>query len=237
MKTFSVIIPTLNEQNYISDILNDIQIQETKPKEIIIVDGFSKDRTVKIVKKKFPKVKLYSSPPNVSSQRNFGAKNSTADYLIFLDADTRLSNTNFFIKVSSQIQSNQKIFCPYYLPYKSNLIILGIYLFFNTMFFLFQKISASGAGSCIVIERKLFLKLGGYNPNTKFEDIELIRKASKLVSFRMIPQFIWVSDRRFKKYGVVKTTIQYLVLSVLFLFNQFNTKAGFSYQFGKYNNK
>ncbi len=237
MKTFSVIIPTLNEQQYISGILNDIKKQTTQPTEIIVVDGFSKDKTQKIISQKFQYVKLYSTPPNVSSQRNYGAKNATADYLIFLDADTRLPDKNFFKKFSTHMQNNQKIFCPYYLPYKSNPVIFTVYLFFNSMFFLFQNISPSGAGSCIVTEKKLFIKLKGFNQEINFEDIELIRRASKIVSFKMILQYIWVSDRRFKKYGVLKTTIQYLVLSILFLFNQFNIKAGFSYQFGKYNKK
>jgi glycosyltransferase involved in cell wall biosynthesis len=237
MKTFSVIIPTLNEQQYISGILTDIKKQTTQPTEIIVVDGFSKDKTQKIISQKFQYVKLYSTPPNISSQRNYGAKNATANYLIFLDADTRLPNNQFFNQLQSRMNKNNKIFCPFYLPYKSNPIIFVIYLFFNTMFFVFQKIVASGAGSCVIIEKKLFLKLGGFNQDTRFEDIELIRKASKITNFKMTPQFIWVSDRRFKKYGIIRTTIQYLVLSFLFLFNQFNHDAGFSYQFGKYNKK
>lgn len=237
MKTFSVIIPTLNEQQYISGILTDIKKQTTQPSEIIVVDGYSKDKTQKIIRQKFPNVKLYSIPANVSSQRNFGAKNATADYLIFLDADTRLPNEFFFYKVNSYINDRLKVFCPYYLPYKSNPVIFMIYLFFNSMFFIFQKISASGAGSCMVIEKKLFTKLGGFNQDVKFEDIELIRKASKNEKFSMAPLFIWVSDRRFKKYGIIRTTIQYLILSILFLLNQFNYSAGISYQFGKYNKK
>lgn len=236
MKSFSIIIPTLNEQNYILAILKDVYSQDIKPNEIIVVDGYSKDNTKKVIIEKFPKVKILSCPPNVSSQRNYGAKNASGAVLFFLDADTKLP-TNFFINALSKINSKNKIICPYYLPNNSSPLIFSIYLFFNSMFFLFQKISASGAGSCIIIEKKLFLKLNGFNINTKFEDIELIRKASKQTKFSMLNSYVWVSDRRFKKYGVLRTTLQYFVLSILFLFNQFNYSAGFSYQFGKYNQK
>lgn len=236
MNSFSIIIPTLNEQDYIEEILSDIQKQTIKPKEVIVVDGFSKDKTKKIISKKFPHVTVMSCPANVSSQRNYGANNAQGKILFFLDADTKLPNNNFFHKSLTQMK-NSKIACPFYLPYRSNIPIFLIYVFFNLMFFLFQKISASGAGSTIIIEKKLFNKLGGFNQNTKFEDIELIRKASNNASFKMLPLFIWVSDRRFRKYGILRTTAQYLVLSVLFLFNQFNYSAGFSYQFGKYNKK
>ena len=48
---FSIIIPTLNEQNYIGNLLNDLTLQTYKDFEVIIVDGKSKDDTKKIVDK------------------------------------------------------------------------------------------------------------------------------------------------------------------------------------------
>ena len=234
MRSFSIIIPTLNEQHYISDLLTDIDSQTLKPKEVIVVDGFSKDNTRKIVKK-ISFVTLLNCPSNIASQRNFGAKNTTSKTLLFLDADTRLRDKNFLKNLMSQFsQSKSDIACPYYLPYKSNYGISFVYLFFNVMFFLFQKISASGAGSAIIIKSNVFKSINGFNSNIKFEDIELIRRASKQYSFSMLNNFIWVSDRRFKKYGIVHTTIQYLILSAFFLFNQFNLSLGFSYPFGKF---
>jgi glycosyltransferase involved in cell wall biosynthesis len=234
MNDFSIIIPTLNEQDYITDLLTDISNQTIKPKKVIVVDGFSKDKTRKMIKK-FPFVTLLNCPSNIASQRNFGAKNTTAKTIIFLDADTRLRDKKFLKNLIIQFsKSKSDIACPFYLPYKSTFTIFFIYLFFNCMFFLFQKLSASGAGSTIIIKSKVFKNLAGFNTNIKFEDIELIRRASKKYSFSMINSFIWVSDRRFRKYGTLRTTIQYLILSVLFLFNQFNLSPGISYSFGKF---
>lgn len=235
MISFSIIIPTLNEEHYIGNLLTDIKNQTIKPEEVIVVDGFSKDNTRKVIKK-FPFVKLLKCPSNIASQRNFGAKNTNTKVLLFLDADTRLTNPDQLKKLIQQfIKSKSDISCPYYLPHNSNIIIFLIYIFFNSMFFLFQKISASGAGTALIIRSAVFRKLRGFNTNTKFEDIEFIRRASKKYRFSMLPSYIWVSDRRFKKYGTVKTTIQYLLLSILFLFNQFNYSPAFPYQFGKYN--
>ena len=232
MKSFSVVIPTLNEQSYITSLLNDIKNQPEKPNEIIVVDGFSTDSTRELVQK-YKEVTLLKCPPQTASQRNFGAKQTTGSILFFLDADTRLPN-NFFAQ-SVKKMSGSTVACPYYLPYNSNIFIYLVYVFFNSMFFLFQKISASGAGSSIIVERTTFNRIGGFNIHVKFEDIEFIRRAAKKYSFRMLPQIIWVSDRRFKKYGLFKTTLQYLLLSFLFLFNQFNYSP-LSYQFGKFDN-
>ena len=46
---FSIIVPTYNSENYINKCIDSIQSQKISKKEyeIIIVDDFSKDRTVK----------------------------------------------------------------------------------------------------------------------------------------------------------------------------------------------
>ena len=57
----SVIIPTLNEQDYISDILQDLYHQTRQPDKIIVVDGHSSDNTqalIKIWAQKWHKVEL-----------------------------------------------------------------------------------------------------------------------------------------------------------------------------------
>ena len=236
-KSFSLIIPTLNESAYIENLLLDIRNQTLRPKEIKIVDGFSTDNTLKKVKK-YPEVKTLSCPPHVASQRNYGAKNSTSDILIFLDADTRLPNNHFFKEVITKFEQQKlAIACPYFFPFQSNPFIFAVYSFFSLMFFLFQKVSPSGAGSALLVKKSTFLKAKGFNQNVKFEDIELIRRIAKTEKFRMLNTFIWVSDRRFKKYGILRTTLKYLLLSFLFLFNKFNYSPAFSYQFGKYNKK
>ncbi len=231
MKSFSIIIPTLNEQNFIGELINDILNQNLRPEEIIVVDGFSTDKTREIAQK-YKAVKLLKCPPHVASQRNYGARFTTGELLYFLDADTRL--TKDFFSNSQKKLGKAGIACPYYLPYNSNFFIFIIYLFFNAMFFLFQKISASGAGSAIIVKKSVFLKLNGFDINVRFEDIEFIRRAAGKYNFRIISVVIWVSDRRFKRYGILKTFLQYLILSTFFLFNQFNYSGLFSYEFGKY---
>ena len=46
----SVVIPTLNEAGTILNAINTIDKYVTYPKEIIVVDGNSKDGTIEIVK-------------------------------------------------------------------------------------------------------------------------------------------------------------------------------------------
>lgn len=90
----AIITPTLNEEHYIGKLLDSIIAQSIHPKDIIIVDAFSKDGTIEEIKKrqkKLPQLRYYQIPKDtISKQRNLGAKKTNAKHLLFLDADTQL---------------------------------------------------------------------------------------------------------------------------------------------------
>jgi len=86
----SVIVTTKNEEEVIGRLLKSIQKQTYKNIEIILVDNNSTDRTL-IIANKFG-VKSFTFGPERSAQRNYGAKKSKGEYLLFLDADMELSS-------------------------------------------------------------------------------------------------------------------------------------------------
>lgn len=87
-KQISIIIPTKNEEKHLASCLKSIKSQNI-PSEIIVVDNFSKDNTLKIAKQytKF----VFQKGPERSAQRNFGAEKAKSRYLLFLDADMQLT--------------------------------------------------------------------------------------------------------------------------------------------------
>ena len=48
MQKISIIIPTLNEEKYLTHLLESIKKQSIAPKEIIVVDALSQDKTKEI---------------------------------------------------------------------------------------------------------------------------------------------------------------------------------------------
>lgn len=88
----AVIIPTLNEEKFIARCLDSV-ISQTYPfaeMDVMVVDGGSKDRTKQIVEeygKKYPNIRFIHNPGKIQSIAfNIGVKNSTAPYIIRLDA-------------------------------------------------------------------------------------------------------------------------------------------------------
>ncbi len=112
---FSIIIPTLNEENYISDCIDSILKQTYEPEliEIVIVDGNSCDKTLEIVnsyKKEHSQIVVLNNPEKRTPiSLNIGIKNSTGDVIVILGAHSKVDKD--FIKLNNKylIEQNVKV--------------------------------------------------------------------------------------------------------------------------------
>jgi glycosyltransferase involved in cell wall biosynthesis len=217
----SIVIPTLNEENYVAPVLLDIARQTRKAHEVIVVDGKSEDATASVVDR-FPGVDLLFGAPSVANQRNLGGRKASGDILIFLDADVRLSET-FLEAFLKRIElRNLDIACPLYMPYRSTLLIKVIHAYINVVFVVLQKVLPSGAGHCIAVKRQVFQQSPGFDPTLKLgEDVALVRKLSKVHRFGIVAKQLFVSDRRYEEEGVSRMLTKILLLSIIFTFGKF----------------
>lgn len=84
----SVIIPTYNRANVVCNAVDSVINQTYKNIEIIVVDDGSTDDTKKVLNKYAGNIKyIKQSNQGVSSARNLGIKESTGEYLAFIDSD------------------------------------------------------------------------------------------------------------------------------------------------------
>ncbi len=84
----TVIIPTFNEEAYLEDALFSVKFAD----EIIVIDSFSTDKTPRIAKKYATKF-LQRKFDNFSNQKNFALKEATGDWVLFVDADERVTHS------------------------------------------------------------------------------------------------------------------------------------------------
>lgn len=85
----SAIILAKNEEKMIGDCLESVKWTD----EIIVVDDGSTDKTLEIVKK-FGVKEIVKAPvnSNFSDRRNLGAKRASSEWLLYVDADERITS-------------------------------------------------------------------------------------------------------------------------------------------------
>lgn len=83
----SVIVATKDEAGNIKRLIESLR-KQTLPCEIIVVDNYSTDETLKLARSLGATV--FIRGPERSGQRNFGAKKAKCKYFLFLDADMEL---------------------------------------------------------------------------------------------------------------------------------------------------
>ena len=226
----SVVIPALNEERHLGQLLADLQHQSRRPDEIILVDAGSSDATVQIANQ-LQAVVLHGEPP-VACGRNLGGFSATGDLIIFLDADTRLPET-FLEDFASEVERRcLDIACPHYLPYGSTPTIRAINAFWNMVLKVFESTLPSGARHCIALRGKLFRECRGFDPSLKFDDIELVRRLSKGRRFGHVGTSVLVSDRRYREQGILRTLLLHLLMAPAFALGKFEWANHVAYEFG-----
>ncbi|GIW64271.1 MAG: glycosyl transferase [Patescibacteria group bacterium] len=237
---FSVIIPTLNEELFLPKLLDDLKKQKETNFEVIIVDGYSLDNTKKVALKYKKCLRLSffeSNKKNVASQRNFGASKAKGDYLLFLDADSRIKST-FLTKVKKFILKNKGLlFVPYVVPSKKDKIYKPLFDLANNLVEFSQKLPKKfSLGGSIIIERNFFHLMGGFNEELFMsEDHELIGRAFNYgVQTKFIKNSpVVFSLRRIKKEGEVKFFYKYFLATFRrLILNEEVTKKIFDYEMG-----
>lgn len=213
----SVIIPALNEEKYIENCLKAIKNQNFKGKyEIIVSDGGSTDKTVKIAKKYANRI-VIKKDRTIAAGRQKGVEVSKGKILVFTDADSRPSKrwlqeiikplNNGAIGCHGTIipydgENIEKKFCRNIFPKYSELMI--------------KLKRPASPGSNFAVKREVFEAIGGFDTElVTGEDVDLSKRIAKIGEFVFNPKaIVYVSARRIKYWGKGKYIKYYLVDSI-----------------------
>ena len=110
----SVIIPTYNRKEFLSEAISSVILQNYGNIEIIIVDDNSTDQTDKLINEKYSKftnIHYYRNTVNMGPGYNrlLGFKRSKGKYVVFLDDDDYYTDYNFFNSAMDIYKSNKNL--------------------------------------------------------------------------------------------------------------------------------
>jgi len=227
---YSIIIPTLNEEKLLPNLLNQIRqacILERFDCELIISDGASSDRTLEVAGNFTDKLVLHTKAyrQNISEGRNAGAKCAQGDVLVFLGADIIFQDINhFFDYVNTKFMNSRflamtcdvKVF-----PQEEKTSDMFFHFILNTYFYLLNVFGVGmGRGECQIIRRNVFFDFNGYNESLAAgEDFDLfkrVRKKGKILYSRNL--CVFESPRRYRKYGYLTVCRMWFVNAFFVIF-------------------
>ena len=86
----SVIIPCYNQAHFLHEAIESVLAQTYSNREIIVVNDGSTDSTAEVAGRYSAVRHIYQENAGPSAARNTGLKQTSGEYLVFLDADDRL---------------------------------------------------------------------------------------------------------------------------------------------------
>ena len=197
MPKISIIIPTINEANNLPLLLSDLSIIQ-KVGEIIIVDCGSKDKTIDVAN--IYGAKVYKSKErNRGLQLDLGAKNSKGEWLIFLHADTRLTN-DWLIKIKSVFKEDKNFI--YNIKFKINnkkkiYWVLEVLINFRSRY-LKQPYGDQG----LIIHKSIYLKNNGFRKIPLMEDVDFFRRLKNKEDLKQLNLPIFISSRKWERTNI-----------------------------------
>ncbi len=167
----SVIIPNYNYSQYIGEAVGSALSQTYKNIEVIVVDDGSKDNSLEILENFAGRIKIIKQQnAGVSAARNSGVENSDGEFIAFLDAD----DVWLPEKIEKQINcfsANKNLGLVHVAVQDIDAHGKNLKSHFDGLagsvaeeLLLLERSVILGGGSGIMIPRKLFDEIGGFDP-------------------------------------------------------------------------
>lgn len=221
----SIIIPTLNESEFLHGTLNHLTLLNPPAKEILVVDGGSQDNTVAIARQAGIPV-LISSQAGRSIQMNLGAKAAKGKFLCFLHADTLVPN-DLTVLIAKTL-GDRTIACGGFISLMNGAnktrwgVSLHNYLktYYAALIFrphlLVKGLRILFGDQVIFCRRRDFEDCGGFDPQLPImEDADICIKLVQYGRIYLVDRIVQSSDRRVAKWGWFKANAIYLYIGCL----------------------
>jgi rSAM/selenodomain-associated transferase 2 len=196
----SIIIPVLNEEGSIKNLLQQLQTYRKQGHEIIVVDGGSTDNTCSISTPLSDK--LITSESGRALQMNNGAAQSKNEILWFLHADTLITDRSVKLIQKALSENDWGRF---------NVRLSGSSILFRAIEILMNIRSCitgiATGDQGMFVKREVFNSVKGFHVLPLMEDIELSKKLKLISRPICINERLITSSRRWEENGILLTVL------------------------------
>lgn len=197
----SIIIPTLNEEQYLPRLLRSIAGQEGIEYEVIIADAGSTDRTPAIAAEHGARLCPGGMP---GAGRNRGAVVARGEMLLFLDADVVLSSPTFLRDCLHEFNGRRLAIASCEIdPLTNERLDRFMHWVYNVYTVSTERIVPHAGGFFILVRRNIHEAIDGFDETVRFaEDQEYVQRAVRVGPYGFLRcHKIAVSVRRFERDG------------------------------------
>lgn len=208
----SIIVPVLNEATNIKRLVKRLKegCRENLV-DLLIVDGGSTDNTAALAREAGATV-LQSPVCGRAAQMNYAAKFAQGELLYFVHGDT-LPPLTYMTDVLHAVQEGYPIGC-FRFRFESDHPLLKV----NSYMTRFDRLWCRGGDQTLFVKREIFDELQGYrNEFVIMEEYDFIIRARKKYPFKIIPQEVLVSARKYDQNGYFRVQFANLVVFNMFL--------------------
>lgn len=201
-KKITIVVPSRNEENYITNLLDSLRKQRLSGTKIIIADC-STDNTRQIIKdnQSFLNIEIIDGGP-VAVARNRGAQLATTPYILFIDADVIFFDPYVIRDAVDELENNDldlvtaNIKC-----YDSDSrAIIGFWIF-NKVNHMLKYFAPFAVGAFMLTRRDRFEEYGGFSERFSTSEDFFLSRMYAPKKFKIIEHYFGQDSRRFKKMG------------------------------------
>lgn len=214
MTGFSVVVPTLNEEDRVAGALLSARRALGPGAELLVVDGGSRDATRE---RAAPLARVITAGPGRGAQLDAGARAASGRVLVFLHADTRLA-VDAGRAMRSALERPGVVAGCFRFTLHPPAPALSRWRLLEAGVRLRTRIFGSATGDQAIFAVRRAYRAAGGAPNWElFEDVELVRRLRRVGDFVPVEVPATTSRRRWERAGFWTTVATHWLLRAGYL--------------------
>jgi len=205
----SIIIPTLNEENSISQTLSEVT-RIAEPIEVIVVDGGSRDETARVVRAYG--LRFIESERGRGAQMHTGVCAAQGPVLWFLHADT-IPPPDAVNHIAEALRDPSVVGGNFGVRFDSQRFSAHCLAWFYRQL---RTVGLCYGDSAIFVKREAYERSGGFKSLPIFEDLDFLRRLKRTGRFVNVSARVITSGRRFEGGRFVRTLMRWIALQLLY---------------------